>query len=220
MKKERTFNDKMHIMGISWDYAIMLVLLAVPFFIGLHLEVNPSASVIFKGLMKVAPLFWAAGVIEIVAYTPLLGTAGMYLSFATGNISNLKLPCAIAALDTAKVKSGTEEGDVITTLAIASSAITTTVILLIFVLPLRALLPLLTAENSVFTPALRQVLPALFGALGASYFAKHWKISILPIAVLCLVLIFLGTLTAGNLIIVGVVISIAGCFAMYKLKWI
>ncbi|HHU84738.1 MAG TPA: hypothetical protein GXZ23_06175 [Clostridiales bacterium] len=220
MKKERTYNDKMHTLGRIWDIIVLVTLLLVPAVIGIRLNVYPSASVIFKGLMKVAPLFWVAGVVEIIAYTPLLGTGGMYLSFTTGNISNLKLPCALNAMETAKVKPGSDEGEVITTIAIATSSIVTTLILAIFVLPLRSLLPVISASDSVFAPALRHVLPALFGALGASYFVKHWKISILPISVMCLILIFAGTMTAGNLIIVGVIVSILGCLAFYKLKWL
>ena len=217
MKKQRSYTDSMHITGTVWDYVIMLALLAVPLLIGVHNAVTVEAGVVFKGLMKVAPLFWITAVVEIVAYTPLLGTGGMYLAFTTGNIANLKLPCAISAISSAKVKNGTEESEVITTISIAASSITCTLVLLIFVIPLRALLPVITAEDSIFAPALKQVLPALFGALGASYFAKHWKISILPIAVMSLVIIFAGTLTAGNLIFAGVIVSILGCLGLYKL---
>lgn len=217
MKKTRSYNDSMHVTGTIWNYVIMLALFAVPFLISVHNAVTVSPDAVFKGLIKVIPLFWATAVIEIVAYVPLLGTGGMYLSFTTGNISNLKLPCALAAMDTAKTKPGSEEAEVITTIAIAASSITCTLVLLIFVLPLRALLPVITAKDSVFAPALRQVLPALFGALGASYYVKHWKISIFPLAVMTLVLVFLGTMTAGNLIFPGVIVSIIGCLVLYKL---
>ena len=220
MKKERSYNDSMHIVGTIWDYIIAIALFSVPFFIGIHNSVSPDMGIVFKALMKVAPLFYGTAVVEIIAYVPLLGTGGMYLSFTTGNISNLKLPCALNAMEQAKVKMGSDEAEVISTIAIAASSITCTLILAIFVLPLRALLPYLTAEDSIFAPALRQVLPALFGALGATYFYKHWKISILPIGAMCLILIFAGTLTAGNLIIVGVIIALLGAFGMYKLGWL
>ena len=45
----------------------------------------------------------------------------MYLSFVTGNISNLKLPCALAALEQAGLKANSEEGEVVSTIAIAVS---------------------------------------------------------------------------------------------------
>ena len=64
--------------------------------------------------------------------------------------------------------------------------------------------------------AFQQVTPALFGALCASYLAKHWRISILPIAVLVIVLLFNGTLGTGVLIPIGVVVSLVGAHLMYK----
>lgn len=218
--KEKTFNDKTHIFGSVWSFAVLLVLMAVPAAFCIHYNAWPTLAQVWSGLWPVAILFYPTAIIESVAYTPLLGTGGMYLSFTTGNISNLKLPCALAAMDTAKVKSNSEEGEVITTIAVATSAIVTTVIIAVFVLAFRPFIPKLTDPSSVFSPAFKQVMPALFGALGASYFSKHWKISILPILVLTIIVIISGGIGTGVLIPIGVVVSLLGAFAMYKLKLI
>ena len=82
------------------------------------------------------------------------------------------------------------------------------------------ILPYITDPDSPFAPAFQQVVPALFGALGATYFAKHWKISILPIAVVLIVLLFAGNTAIGVLIPVGVVVSLIGAHIMYKKKWL
>ena len=220
MKKEQTYTDHMHRFGSVWSFVILLVLLAIPLAFCLRYQVWPSFSEILAGLAPVVVLFYPTAIIEIVAYSPLLGAGGMYLSFTTGNISNLKLPCALAAMDTAKVKSNSEEGEVITTIAVATSAIVTTIIMAVFVLALRPFIPTLTNPDSFFAPAFKQVMPALFGALGASYFSKHWKISILPIAVLTIIVIISGSIGTGVLIPIGVVVSIAGCLLFYKCKWL
>ena len=94
----------------------------------------------------------------------MLGTGGSYLGFVTGNLTNLKVPAALNAMDNAKVKPGTEEGEVISTIAIASSTITTTVIITIGVLLLSQLTPIL--NSPVLKPAFDNILPALFGGLG------------------------------------------------------
>ena len=60
----------------------------------------------------------------------------------------------------------------------------------------------------------------LFGALGAGYFMKHWRISILPIVVMVIVLVFSGGIPAGTLVPIGVVVSLLGAFGMFKLGWI
>lgn len=218
MKKEINYVDRTHAFGSLLSVAALLVLLAVPFAFCIYYNVWPSFTEVFSGLLPVAILFYPTAIIEIIAYSPLLGAGGMYLSFTTGNISNLKLPCALAALDTAKVKSNSEEGEVITTIAVATSAIVTTVIIAVFVLAFRPFIPSLTDPSSILAPAFKQVMPALFGALGASYFSKHWKVSILPILVLTVIVIISGSIATGVLIPIGVVISLVGALAMYKLK--
>ena len=213
----------MHTYGRVWTLAVLFVLLAVPVCFSLYLNAKygadwPAASDLGKAMLKVAPLFYVTAIVEVTAYSPILGTGAMYLSFTTGNISNLKLPCALAAMDAAGVKSNSEEGEVISTIAIASSSIVTTVIIALCVMVFKPILPYITAEDSVIAPAFRQVLPSLFGALGASYFAKHWRVSVAPVILLCVLLIFSGAIPAGTLVPVGVVISILGCLVMWKLK--
>ena len=83
-----------------------------------------------KGLASIA-FFFVTGIVEVVAYSPMLGAGGTYLSFVTGNIMNLKMPCAINAMENAKVKANTEEGEVITTIAISASIIVTTIVIAI-----------------------------------------------------------------------------------------
>ncbi len=220
MKKTKTYNDSVHTFGSLWSLGVLLVLLAVPTVFCIRYGAWPSLSAIGKGLLPVAMVCYPVAIIEMMAYTPLLGTGGMYLSFATGNISNLKLPCALAAMDTADVKSNSDEGEVISTIAIATSAIVTTVIMAVFVLALRPIIPKLTDPTSVFAPAFRQVMPALFGALGASYFSKHWRISIVPIAIMTMIVVLAGTIGTGVLIPIGVVIALLGAVGFYKLGWI
>ena len=220
MKQERTYNDRTHTFGSLWTVSVLLVLLSVPLIFCIRYNVWPSLTSLWNGLWPVAILFYPTALIEIFAYSPLLGTGGMYLSFTTGNISNLKLPCALAAMDTAGVKSNSEEGEVITTIAVATSSLVTLTVLAVFVLALRPVIPMLTSTDSFFAPAFKQVMPALFGALGASYFAKHWRISILPIVVLTLIVIISGSIGVGVLIPIGVVVSILGTLLFYKLKWL
>lgn len=220
MKKERNYVDKTHTFGSVWSFVMLLVLLTVPLIFCIFYNVWPSFKEVGQGLLPVALMFYPTAIIEIVAYTPLLGTGGMYLSFTTGNISNLKLPCALGALDTAKIKSNSEEGEIITTIAVATSAIVTTIIIAVFVLALKPFIPKLTDPDSLLAPAFKQVMPALFGALGASYFSKHWKVSILPIVVLTLIVIISGSIGAGVLIPIGVVVALLGTLALYKLKWL
>ena len=78
----------------------------------------------------------------------------------------------------------------------------------------------MAVEDHLFAPAFQQIIPALFGAIGASYFMKHLKLSVLPILVGVLVLVFAPTLPVGTLLFITIVASIAGAFVMYKKNWI
>ncbi len=219
--KKRTYMDSVHFYGRIWCILAIIVLVAVPFLMCLHLKVWPDWGVVASGFASVAILFYPSGVIEVIAYAPLLGAGGTYLSFLTGNIANLKLPCALNSMENAKVRANSEEGEIISTISIGASAIVTTLIIAVFVL-IFAVNPGFTKVMSegALAPAFKQVTYTIFGSLAASYFVKHWKISIFPIAVLSLVLVFAGTIQIGVLIFAGVAVSMLGAHVMYKLKWV
>ncbi|WP_178668508.1 hypothetical protein [uncultured Eubacterium sp.] len=212
--------DKTHTYGRVWILVTLALFLSIPALICYHLNVFPKAEMVFKGLATVAVVFYPTAILEVLTYTPLLGTGGTYLGFVTGNITNLKLPVALSAMENAKVEPNTEKGEVISTISIAVSSIVTTVIIAVCVILFRPVLHNITDKDSVFAPAFQQVTPALFGALCASYLAKHWKISILPILSLVIVLLFSGKLGTGVLIPVGVVISLLGAHIMFKKGWL
>ncbi|MBR5498224.1 MAG: hypothetical protein IKV76_09625 [Clostridia bacterium] len=218
-KTEKSYYDKVHNWGRISTVSALCILLMFPLAICLYLNVFPPIKTVIAGLLKVIPLYWAVAVVEVIFYTPMLGAGGTYLSFVTGNIVNLKLPCAISAMENAKVKSNTEEGEVISTIAIATSSIVTTVILAIGILIFAPFLQTFT-ESALLMPAFKQVIPALFGALGAGYFVKNWKISIVPIIFMLVILVFVPTIGASTLIFPGIVASVIGAFAMYQAGWL
>lgn len=214
---KKTYMDKVHTWGRIWCIASLIFFICIPLAISLHLNVWPKADILGKGLASIA-FFFATGIIEVVAYSPMLGAGGTYLSFVTGNIMNLKMPCALNAMENAKVKANTEEGEVITTIAISASIIVTTLVIAVFVI-IFALNPGFSTlmSSDTFAPAFQQVTYTIFGSLAATYFVKHWKISIFPIAAITVLLLFVDP-GIGVLIPVGVVLSMLGAHVMYKLK--
>lgn len=213
----KSYMDKVHTWGRISCIISLVFFLCIPLAISLHFNVWPSLSVIGKGLASLL-IFFVTGVVEVIAYSPMLGAGGTYLSFVSGNIMNLKMPCALNAMENAKVKANTEEGEVITTIAIAASTITTTVIIAVFVI-IFALNPKFSEimSSDTFSPAFQQVTYTIFGSLAATYFVKHWKISIFPIAAVTVLLLFIDP-GIGVLIPIGVVLSMLGAHVMYKLK--
>lgn len=215
MNNSKTFFDKIHIWGTIWNYTALLFMFGVPVAMSLILSAWPSLSIIGKTVATLAPLYWVTGIIEVVTYVPLLGAGGTYLSFVTGNISNLKLPCGLNAMENAKVRPNTEEGEVISTISIATSSITTTIIIAVGVLAFSKVFSV-ASSNPTFAAAFNNVLPALFGALGASYFAKHWKLGIAPVIFGVIILLIAPSTGVGILMFVTIVISIVFAFIIYR----
>ena len=118
------------------------------------------------------------------------------------------------------MRAQSKEGAVLTTIAYATSSIVTTLVIAAGVLLFSPGLPYLTNDDSVSAPAFKQVVPALFGALGMSYFAKHFKLTVVPVAVVSLMLLFKGDLAVGVLIPVGVVVSLLSAHLMFKKGWV
>jgi hypothetical protein len=196
---------------------MMVILLLFPVAVGLVFKALPDWQGLLLGLVATAPMYWAVGVVEVITFIPMLGAGGSYLSFVTGNISNLKLPCAINALENAEVSAKSEEGELVSTIAIAVSSIVTTIIVALGVILIVPLSPIL--ENPILTPAFDQMLPALFGALGVALISKNWKLAIAPVALMLVLFIFIPALDSsmvGIMVPVGVIFTIAVSRILYK----
>ena len=216
-KKELSYMDSVHRDGRIWNITVMIILLMFPVIVGLIFSAVPDWKGVGLGLLATAPMYWAVSVVEVITFIPMLGAGGSYLSFVTGNISNLKLPCAINALENAKVDAKSEEGEIISTIAIAVSSIVTTVIIILGVILIMPLKPLLSAP--ALDPAFAQMLPALFGALGVALISKNWKIAIAPLALMLILFIFVPALdssTVGIMVPVGVLFTIGVSRILYK----
>ena len=92
---KKTFEEQTHFYGKFWTWTAVFVIAMVPVLICVYYDCWPGFTPVLKGLLGVAPIFWTVGVIEVVTFTPMLGTAGSYLSFVTGNVTSLKVPAAL-----------------------------------------------------------------------------------------------------------------------------
>lgn len=209
MKKNLSYMDSVHRDGTIWNLTMMVLLMAFPVAVCLIFGVVPDWAALWTGILLTAPMYWTVGVIETITFVPMLGAGGAYLSFVTGNISNLKLPCALNALEQNHVSANSEEGEVISTIAIATSSIVTTLIIIIGVICIVPLTPILAAP--VLEPAFAQILPALFGGLGVAFVSKNWKIAVAPIVLMLILFIFIPGLNGGN---VGIMVPVSALFTI------
>ena len=217
MKKNLSYIDSVHRDGTIWNLSVMVLLFAFPVAVAIIFGVTPDWNALLVGLLATAPMYWTVGAIETVTYVPMLGAGGSYLSFVTGNISNLKLPCALNALEQNEVGASSEEGEVISTIAIAVSSIVTTLIIILGVILIVPLTPVLSAP--VLQPAFEQMLPALFGGLGVAFVSKNWKIAVAPVILMLALFVFVPALnegTVGIMVPVSALFTIAVARIMYK----
>lgn len=211
-----TYDEHTHLYGKIWIWSAAVLIVAIPVSICVYYQAWPGVTPVLKGLIGVAPIFWTVGAIEVVTYTPMLGTGGSYLGFVTGNLTNLKVPAALNAMETSKVKPGTEEGEVMSTIAIATSSIVTTVIIALGVLLFAQLTPILDSE--ALKPAFDNILPALFGGLAVVYVSKNWKIAMAPLIFMVVLFLLVPSLagSVGILVPVGAGIAIGAARILYK----
>ena len=182
------FNNSRHRLGKILLFVSMILLLSVPFVIGALNSVMPGLGSFLSGMAKVGIIYIPVAIVEFLVYTPMLGVGGSYISFLTGNVTNMKIPCAMNARDMARTTVGTPENEIISTISTATSAIVTTLVIVVGVLLIVPLQPVLQSETLL--PAFNNVVPALFGALGLKYFAKSPKIAVIPLLLMSLLCVF------------------------------
>ena len=186
------FNNGLHRLGRFTMVSVIIVLSLVPIVMGWCYGVRPDMEGFWSGYAKVAVIYLPVSVVEFLVYAPMLGVGGSYLSFITGNVTNMKIPCVMNAKDIAGTQAGTPEDEIISTLSTATSAIVTMLVILVGVLLLVPLQPIL--QNEMLLPAFNNVVPALFGALGLKYFAKAPKIAVVPVVVMSALCIFVPSM--------------------------
>ena len=199
MNREQYYDaymKKTHFLGRLVSIVSLVLLLGAPFVIGLILGALPDMGAVARGFLSVGLVWTVSSVVEFLVYTPMLGAGGSYLAFITGNLINMKIPCAMNAKEVVGAKSGTPENEVISTLSIATSSLVTILVLFLGVLLLIPLQPVL--QSPVLQPAFTNVVPALFGAMADKYYRKDPVLAMIPLAVMTVLFTLVPSLTGST----------------------
>lgn len=220
-RRNHTYSDNTHFFGRIWGTISLFIIMLFPIAAGIIFDAWPTAAQIGIGIVAIL-VYWGAGVVEFISYTPLLGSTSVYLGFITGNLSNLKVPCALSCLDAENVKGTSAEGDVIATISTAVSSIVTVLVIILGVI-LIAATPL---ADLLAKPAAQQaanyILPSLFGALAVVYISRDWKIALPPVILMVILCIAIPKLESLVSILVPFVAVFTVVIAriMYKKGWL
>ena len=199
MNREQYYDayiKKTHVLGRLVSWVSLALLLGAPFVIGLILGALPDLGAVGRGFLSVGLVWTVSSVVEFLVYTPMLGAGGSYLAFITGNLINMKIPCAMNAKELVNAKSGTPENEVIATLSIATSSLVTILVLFLGVLLLIPLQPVL--QSPALQPAFANVVPALFGAMAYKYFRKDPALALVPLLAMTALFTLIPSLTAST----------------------
>ena len=186
MKKQFSYDvymNQTHWLGRIFSVAVLCMLIGAPFVIGGILGAAPDLAVAGKGVLTVG-IIWIGS-----------GAGGSYLAFITGNLINMKIPCAINARELTGAKTGTPENEVISTLSIATSSLVTILVLALGVVLMIPLQPVLNSE--VLRPGFDNVVAALFGAMACQYFRKDLRLAVVPLCVMTVLFVLVPSLTGS-----------------------
>lgn len=157
-----SINKHGKILGWIAILVIFLPVLIVTFYFGVIPDKDPFIVAVTAQL-SINAIWW---IIEPISFYPILGIPGTYLSFLSGNISNLRIPCAAAAQKAAGVKAGSDESTIIATIGVCASIFVNVIFLVIAVVLGSKVISSL--PDSVVS-SLNFLLPALFGAVFAQF---------------------------------------------------
>ena len=219
MNTNKTWEDyskKTHILGRILSLITLVLLLGAPFLIGRYLGAFPDMKAVGKGFLSVGIVWLVSSVAEFLIYTPMLGSGGGYLAFITGNLINMKIPCAMNARDMVGAEAGTIENEIISTISIATASLVTIAVLALGVLLMVPLQPIL--QSPVLQPAFENVVPALFGAMAYKYYRKNMKIAVFPLVIMSALFLFVPGLIGSTsfMIVPSGAIAIGVAFLFYR----
>ena len=216
--KNKPYDDYMkttHRLGRIASVITLILLVGAPFVIGGWLGAMPDLGAALKGFLSVGLIWTVSSVVEFLVYTPMLGAGGSYLAFITGNLINMKIPCAMNARDMVGAKTGTAENEIISTLSIATSSLVTILVLAAGVALLTPLRPVL--QSPALRPAFDNVVPALFGAMAMKYFRKDVRLALVPLTAMILLFTLVPSLTSSTSFMI--IPSGALAIGLSWLKW-
>ncbi|MCD7905000.1 MAG: hypothetical protein LUG24_05375 [Clostridiales bacterium] len=220
---ENEYMPKMNLIGkITGALGVILAFLPA-LTLAVVYGILPKPAALLSAFIAGASSFGVLWFVEPISYFSVLGPIGTYMAFLSGNISNMRVPCASMAQTAAEVEPGTEQGSVIATLGMAMSIVINISVLTIGVILGSSILAMLPES---ITSALNYLLPALFGALLVQFGIKmkNHTIGILIFAVLINIGLNAGIFNwlpgASNYlgILTSVFLSIAVAVVTYKKK--
>lgn len=217
MKKSTSYQSWVHRFGISSSLVLLVAMTAYPILASAVYGIWPDFKVLWPGFVAVllfmAP-YWPA---ETIGYMSVMGPGALYMSYITGNVTNLRMPATVGTINSLGIKPNTDECHTLAIIACGASVITSVVVIALGVVVATPLSPILNAP--VLQPAFDYVVPALFGGLVAQTVMKGKKqflFYLIPLAI-CLFFCYCTTMNSAYYMLIAIAVSAAIWVADYKI---
>ena len=189
--KNMSYDDKVYLLGRSTVLLALIAFASVPFGLSIAFDSPIDWPVVIEATLPIFLTFAISAVCENLSYAPIIGPGALYMACVTGNVSNMKIPAAVNAMEVAGVEPGSDKANVISIIAVGFSTFVTTAVLFLGMLFLAPLFEPIY-NNAFLKPAFDNVVPALFGAILFPYIAKAPKQAILPIVLPIILILIVG----------------------------
>ncbi len=209
-RAELTYNERAIRIGSAIMIGGIIANFAPAIYIYVMYGLIPPISDIFKVWTVVAVTFGISWLVQPITYYSLLGPSGEYIGWIAGSCADIRCPGVAMAQKAAGVEASTPEGDVISTIGIAGTVITSVTVVTIFVLVGQNLLDMLPP---FIINSFKYVLTSVFGAVYVQLACKNlgmgaWTILIaIAIAYLWQIAAFPGWILNILIIIIGILIA-------------
>ena len=162
----------------------LIIAIITSFFPGIYVSLAegawPGFEMIFQAFIPIAIAMLITWIVEPVAYFPVLGITGTYVSWLTGNVMNLRIPCSIMSQQVAGVEEGTPEGDAFSTIGLCVSVFVNLAIVLLFAVVGAQILGVMPES---LQEGFNYLLPAVIGSTLVMFIKRCWY----AVAVACVI---------------------------------
>ncbi len=207
MRTTSNYQSWVHRFGIVSSLILLIAMTAFPIVASAIYGLWPDLGQLWPGFIAVilfmAP-FWPA---ETIGYMSVMGPGALYMSYITGNVTNLRMPATVGTINSLGIKPNTDECHTLAIIACGASVITTVAVIAIGVVVAAPLEPVLNLP--AIQPAFNYVVPALFGGLVAQTILKGKKqflLYLIPLAV-CLFFCYFTSVNSAYYMLIAIAIS-------------
>lgn len=217
-QSRESWNQWVHKFGIGTNILLLLAFVSFPLAASVVTGIWPDFTALVPAFVAVIlfMLPWAPG--ETIGFMPIMGPGTLYMTYITGNITNLKQPATVGTINSLGIKNGSDECQAISLLACGASSITVIAILFLGVILAVPLQPILNAP--VLQPAFDYAVPAIFGGLVAQTVLKSKTdvlIYLVPLA-MTLFLTYMTSINSAYFMLIVIIASGAVRVAYYLKK--